>query len=187
MPLDCSIIGLLSACGGAAGTLLVKSLIPTSKERFDMKVKCSERSMELKNKRDLRYQEFVVTLETLRSARDSDDAEKVHAAYYAMRKDGDLYFGIQDSIASLILSGEIDHNSALRDHIEDFKTLAFTTIPKYYDKIRSIAARYDFRLTDGLTDNSYRSLRLVLKGHLDQKRYHELLDLWQVNDPLESS
>lgn len=179
-----TLITALGWVGSFIAGFLVRTFIPTSKERFDIHSKRTENSKQLKDERDQRYQAFERAFHALRAAKTNGSGE-IRDAFWGLRKAGDLYFETFETIAQYIRRGQIDTEAADNDHVPEIEKLAFKTIPKYYEVLSNTAKKHGLPWSDKITDSTFRNVRLVLKGRIASARYQELLAAWRIQDPLD--
>ena len=157
---------------------LIRTFIPTRKERFDIKSHQAKVSLELLKERQSVYTNFSKLLKkssSLKTDISKDEKEKI---YWDLREAADIYFAQIDMIASYVRRGDIDKKSAKQDHIDELEKVAFKVVPKYFQVIEKIAQENEFPLTERLNDGTCRNLRLFIKEQLGRDGYNKLKRNW---------
>lgn len=171
---------LLLGIGGFIAGFIVRTFIPTRKERFDIKAQQARTSRELLDERQAAYQAFSDALRALQVTKGGGDRSAVEATYWQVRKTADVYFARIDMIASYIRRGDIDPKSAAQDHMDDLVGIARKSLPEYYRVIGAIAQEYGFPKSDELTEGTTRNLRLLMQERMSALEYAEILRLWNL-------
>lgn len=161
---------------------LIRTWIPTSKERFDIRAKQAQTSRDLLKERQGAYQAFVGALQEMQAAEASGAAERVEQAYWSLRKQADLYFAVVDMIASYIRRGDIDPRSTKQDHLDDLVKIAGKAIPGYFQTVARVAAKHGLPQSDALGAGTCRNLRLLLKTELTPEGYLALCQSWGISE-----
>jgi len=171
---------LLLGIGGFIAGFIVRTFIPTRKERFDIKAQQARTSRELLGERQAAYQEFSEALRALQVAKGGGERSAVEAAYWQVRRTADVYFARIDMISSYIRRGDIDPKSAAQDHIDDLVGIARKSLPEYYRVIGLVAEEYGLPKSDVLGEGTTRNLRLPMKERMSAMEHAELLRLWNL-------
>lgn len=177
----------LWSVGSFIAGFIVRTFIPTSKERFDIHASRTENSRKLKAERDERYNKYVKAIREMIAVKNSGNTDTIRNVYWNLRCEGDLYFETFETICAYIRRGDIDNDSAMNDHMEEIGKIAFKSLPEHYKILQEVVRKHQFNLSDKLTDTTFRNIRLFLKGHMPSDKYQELLGLWGVEDPLDHS
>lgn len=165
--------------------LALRPLIPSWKELKDVRRSRKDLSLRLKKERDDTFHNFRVAYDAFNAIKDTAEAGAVRRAVWDLRQAADRYFGINDTIAAMVLCAEIDSESLWNEHLEELTTVAVKGIPQYYEAMRQVAAKHGITWTDTLTPSSYRNIRLVIKGRCARPDYEALLKAWKLEDPLD--
>ena len=98
---------------------LVKTFIPTSKERFDIRSVKRENATKQKNELDKRYQDFHKSLVSLIGADHTTLPGQKKTLFWELRKHGDLYFGQLDTVASYIKDKNFEEETSHYDFFSE--------------------------------------------------------------------
>ncbi len=161
---------------------IVRTWIPTKKERFDIESKRDETSEKFRAEREERGSHFTQALSSMYSLKDQGaDEREIMKGYWALRSSGDKYFSTLESIATFISNGKFDRASNESGHYDEIKKNAEKTIPLYYNFINDVAKENNFPLTDELNRETFKNILALLKGSLPPEEYQKILIAWNIS------